>query len=702
MKNQFTKKAVAILITIFIFITSIFPAGAQYKIFEDNDTLLKQHTSITCTLASAAMIMRRTALAAGRDDWESITEESIKSTAWYNGVGLIWDFTYENITVGHMYFQTRDKKQEIIDMLKKYPQGVVVYNNGSHGQTHAIVALDYDKTEDILYVADPSNAVKKGRIPISASSIVGNTQEEQINNLNAFWFVSSPDVSDTLKNSPSSPPTDYTKDENYISFENTKKEINDYFVINSPTPATFRRTPTGSGEIHSTQKYGTIIKITEEGKNKSGALWYKTTSGVFVYSTNLIPLEEYSKDIKEFKKTKKEINTQYVVRNDITAKFYVEPISSSSLSINAPADTKIQVSAIGNNTENELWVKTEDNLYILFSSIKKSEETQENNEKGIYVVTATSLNFRKSPTTDSTILGSISNGTFVHITEVKNGWGKLIHNNVTGWVSMTYLSLLSSNNSTGNEELIELTKENFDVEVNVETGVGVNSRPIWTITCTKEVVGLSYTYDIYKDDKLLTTIESENNTFAYQLTEEGKYYVVANATYGDTVISVTSRTIIVFSDLQIDSIELSRPENMSGYNEVQFVCTASGGKTPYEYRYTVYKDDNIIYDTDFIDNYVFIYTFEEEGSYKVECTVKDDVSQKESAFSQQITVTAFQTGDVNLDGKVSASDARLTLRVAALLEELPEKQFSIADINCDGKITSSDARKILRIAALLE
>lgn len=59
-------------------------------------------------------------------------------------------------------------------------------------------------------------------------------------------------------------------------------------------------------------------------------------------------------------------------------------------------------------------------------------------------------------------------------------------------------------------------------------------------------------------------------------------------------------------------------------------------------------------------------------------------------------------GDVNADGSVTATDARLVLRASAKLEELTEAQQSSADVNSDGNITSADARTILRISAKLE
>lgn len=59
-------------------------------------------------------------------------------------------------------------------------------------------------------------------------------------------------------------------------------------------------------------------------------------------------------------------------------------------------------------------------------------------------------------------------------------------------------------------------------------------------------------------------------------------------------------------------------------------------------------------------------------------------------------------GDVDLDGKVTAKDARLALRVSAKLETLTATQLRLADLNSDGIVTAAEARKILRVSAKLE
>ena len=65
---------------------------------------------------------------------------------------------------------------------------------------------------------------------------------------------------------------------------------------------------------------------------------------------------------------------------------------------------------------------------------------------------------------------------------------------------------------------------------------------------------------------------------------------------------------------------------------------------------------------------------------------------------------AATPGDVDADGKVTASDARLALRCAVGLEEYASgsAQFLACDVDRDDRVTASDARLILRAAVGLE
>lgn len=62
----------------------------------------------------------------------------------------------------------------------------------------------------------------------------------------------------------------------------------------------------------------------------------------------------------------------------------------------------------------------------------------------------------------------------------------------------------------------------------------------------------------------------------------------------------------------------------------------------------------------------------------------------------------FMRGDVNEDGRITAADARLVLRVSASLEIVSGTQQKAADIDKNGVVTASDARAILRFTAGLQ
>lgn len=73
-----------------------------------------------------------------------------------------------------------------------------------------------------------------------------------------------------------------------------------------------------------------------------------------------------------------------------------------------------------------------------------------------------------------------------------------------------------------------------------------------------------------------------------------------------------------------------------------------------------------------------------------------------STVSLWASAESLKLGDVNGDGKVNASDARIALRAAAKLEVLTDEQIIAADVNFDGSVKANDARIILRVAAKLE
>ena len=90
-----------------------------------------------------------------------------------------------------------------------------------------------------------------------------------------------------------------------------------------------------------------------------------------------------------------------------------------------------------------------------------------------------------------------------------------------------------------------------------------------------------------------------------------------------------------------------------------------------------------------------------EGLEQLKCDICNEVVEEKiiPAIEEEKT-SVF--GDVNGDGEITASDARMVLRFSAELDTPTSEQIRISDVNNDGEITASDARKILRISAELE
>ena len=95
------KKLSALMMTLALMLT-LLPAALAVDLNVDVGFYFKQSRGGTCTLASAAMMLRRRAYLDGLDGWVDVTENSIKSTAWSGG--LSHSFTYNAMHVGYATF----------------------------------------------------------------------------------------------------------------------------------------------------------------------------------------------------------------------------------------------------------------------------------------------------------------------------------------------------------------------------------------------------------------------------------------------------------------------------------------------------------------------------------------------------------------------------------------------------------------------
>jgi hypothetical protein len=190
------KKIVPFVLILFSLISFLLiPEKVNAATFDDinqSAVFVKQQAKDTCTLASAVMMVRRAAMATGNSNWAAITESSMKGTAWKNGSGLYYNFTYAGIKVSNgKLYNNSSNVNKLIELLQSHPEGVVIYD---YSKPHAILLTDY--TNGTFYCADPANSTPSGRIPITSASIT-------INSADAYWYVASPQVNlETINHNP--------------------------------------------------------------------------------------------------------------------------------------------------------------------------------------------------------------------------------------------------------------------------------------------------------------------------------------------------------------------------------------------------------------------------------------------------------------------------------------------------------------------
>lgn len=172
------KKLLSLVLTL-VFMLTCLPAALAVDLNVDAGFYFKQSRGGTCTLASAAMMLRRRAYFDGLTDWSTVTENSVRSTAWSNG--LSHSFTYKEMQVGYGTLPSRkqEKMQALITLLSQHPEGIVLYDRS---QPHAVLLTDY--TNGNFYCSDPAGNISSGRIPLENSSV-------SVNRSSCYWYVAS-------------------------------------------------------------------------------------------------------------------------------------------------------------------------------------------------------------------------------------------------------------------------------------------------------------------------------------------------------------------------------------------------------------------------------------------------------------------------------------------------------------------------------
>lgn len=176
--NHFRRRLAALAVSLVLAVVCV-PSALAVDLSVDAGFYFKQSRGGTCTLASAAMMLRRRAYLDGLGDWFDVTENSVHSTAWMSG--LSHSFTYKEMQVGYAVLPSSlsEKTQTLIRLLEQHPEGIVIYDRS---KPHAILLTDY--TDGVFYCADPAGSVSAGRVPISQASV-------SIAGVSCYWYICS-------------------------------------------------------------------------------------------------------------------------------------------------------------------------------------------------------------------------------------------------------------------------------------------------------------------------------------------------------------------------------------------------------------------------------------------------------------------------------------------------------------------------------
>lgn len=177
--HQLKKKIAALLVALALFVSGLPAAYATVDLNVDAGFYFKQSRGGTCTLASAAMMLRRRAYMDGLNNWVDVTENTVRSSAWSGG--LSHSFTYNEMQVGYATLPSdiNEKTQTLIQLLAEHPEGIVLYDRT---QPHAVLLTDY--TDGEFYCSDPAGSVMDGRVLLSQSLV-------SLSRASCYWYITS-------------------------------------------------------------------------------------------------------------------------------------------------------------------------------------------------------------------------------------------------------------------------------------------------------------------------------------------------------------------------------------------------------------------------------------------------------------------------------------------------------------------------------
>ena len=168
-------------------------SGRYYGSHPAADVYVTQTIRHTCTLVAATMMIRNYACQHG-DPYTYMTSSMVSRYCWTKKYGLSRSFRVGGIEVACSpeIGACKDKKQYLINALRRHREGVVIYDTGA---PHAIWLFGYDAATDTFWCADTIRSRGGHAIPLAGSIIKGATQQDKVNTIDKIWYIVERDYS---------------------------------------------------------------------------------------------------------------------------------------------------------------------------------------------------------------------------------------------------------------------------------------------------------------------------------------------------------------------------------------------------------------------------------------------------------------------------------------------------------------------------
>ncbi len=348
----------------------------------------------------------------------------------------------------------------------------------------------------------------------------------------------------------------------------------------------------------------------------------------------------------------------------------------------------------------------------------------------IYITKSTNLNLRDAP--DGEIIGVIPIGTQVYAAERDDKWTRIIWGDKTGWVWHGYLARFETNYTypPDTEEAYRTRQIVIDVSEYqgridwpsvAASGVwgavlkigdrGYSTRKLFIDPTFEQNYNGAKSAGLHVGVYFYSTAKNEDDA-----REEAQFVLRLLNTYGcdldlpvllDEEDGTTSRlgsdVVKAVANAFCDEIEkadlpvgvytyASWANNYMGQaflNEKLFWLADWTGERNYDGNYLLHQFTSS-------GNVNGI-----EGDVDVSVCYFDFPAWYNEIYLPKLAQT-FMLGDVDRSGRITSSDARMTLRASAKLTFLSGLRFQAADLNSDGRVTAAEARRILRYSAQLE